>query len=197
MNGTMLRLLEHRDEKLMVSADGMLVELPEEEAPRLQLAYACSIHKGQGIELPVAIVIAHPAAGPYFLRREMLYTAMTRAQVATLVDRQARRSSPARRPRRTRPDASHASGLGLRQRDGTCPPRRRARAPLGGAVSRPSRWRKAPPSAISSPGSPRTSRTSLPRCARCCRSWPGAHVTRDQVLADRQEVALLLPVSGG
>src|SRR5215212_2483051 len=85
MNGTMLRLLEHRDEKLMVTADGLLVELPEEEAPRLQLAYACSIHKGQGIELPVAIVVAHPAAGPYFLRREMLYTAMTRARVATLV----------------------------------------------------------------------------------------------------------------
>jgi exodeoxyribonuclease V alpha subunit len=85
MNGTMLRLLEHRDEKLMVTADGLLVELPEEEAPRLQLAYACSIHKGQGIELPVAIVVAHPAAGPYFLRREMLYTAMTRAKVATLV----------------------------------------------------------------------------------------------------------------
>ncbi|MDA0160567.1 AAA family ATPase [Solirubrobacter ginsenosidimutans] len=85
MNGTMLRLLEHRDEKLIVTADGMLVELPEEEAPRLQLAYACSIHKGQGIELPVAIVVAHPAAGPYFLRREMLYTAMTRAKVATLV----------------------------------------------------------------------------------------------------------------
>ncbi len=85
MNGTMLRLLEYRDEKLMVTADGMLVELPEEEAPRLQLAYACSIHKGQGIELPVAIVVAHPAAGPYFLRREMLYTAMTRAKVATLI----------------------------------------------------------------------------------------------------------------
>jgi exodeoxyribonuclease V alpha subunit len=85
MNGTMLRLLEYRDEKLMVSADGLLVELPEEEAPRLQLAYACSIHKGQGIELPVGIVVAHPAAGPYFLRREMLYTAMTRAKVATLV----------------------------------------------------------------------------------------------------------------
>jgi exodeoxyribonuclease V alpha subunit len=85
MNGTMLRLLEHRDEKLMVAADSLMVELPEEEAPRLQLAYACSIHKGQGIELPVAIVIAHPAAGPYFLRREMLYTAMTRAKVATLV----------------------------------------------------------------------------------------------------------------
>src|SRR4051794_7109004 len=85
MNGTILRLLDHRDEKLVVSADGLLVELPDEEAPRLQLAYACSIHKGQGIELPVAIVVAHEAAGPYFLRRGMLYTAMTRARVATLV----------------------------------------------------------------------------------------------------------------
>jgi exodeoxyribonuclease V alpha subunit len=87
MNGTILRLLEHRedDEALVVEADGAVIELPEEEAPRLQLAYACSIHKGQGIELPVAVVIAHPAAGAYFLRREMLYTAMTRARRATLI----------------------------------------------------------------------------------------------------------------
>ena len=87
MNGTILRLLEHRedDEVLVVSADGAVIRLPEEEAPRLQLAYACSIHKGQGIELPVALVIAHSAAGAWFLRREMLYTAMTRARRATLI----------------------------------------------------------------------------------------------------------------
>jgi exodeoxyribonuclease V alpha subunit len=87
MNGTILRLLAYDEEagKLSVEADGMLVELPEDEAPRLQLAYACSIHKGQGIELPVALVVAHPAAGPRFLRREMLYTAMTRARTATLI----------------------------------------------------------------------------------------------------------------
>ena len=87
MNGTILRLLEHRDddEALLVAADGAVIELPEDEAPRLQLAYACSIHKGQGIELPVAIVIAHAAAGARFLRREMLYTAMTRARTATVV----------------------------------------------------------------------------------------------------------------
>jgi exodeoxyribonuclease V alpha subunit len=87
MNGTILRLVEHREEAeiLVVEADGVVIALPEDEAPRLQLAYACSIHKGQGIELPVAIVIAHAAAGPYFLRREMLYTAMTRARTATLV----------------------------------------------------------------------------------------------------------------
>jgi exodeoxyribonuclease V alpha subunit len=87
MNGTLLRLLEHRDEEgdLLVAADGATIALPEDEAPRLQLAYACSIHKGQGIELPIAIVIAHPAAGARFLRREMLYTAMTRARIATLI----------------------------------------------------------------------------------------------------------------
>jgi exodeoxyribonuclease V alpha subunit len=43
------------------------------------------VHKGQGIELPVAVVVAHPAAGAFFLRREMLYTAMTRARTATLI----------------------------------------------------------------------------------------------------------------
>ena len=87
MNGTILRLLEHNEdaEALVVEADGAIFHLPEEEAPKLQLAYACSIHKGQGIELPVAIVIAHSTAGAYFLRREMLYTAMTRARTATLI----------------------------------------------------------------------------------------------------------------
>jgi exodeoxyribonuclease V alpha subunit len=87
MNGTILRLLEHNEdaEALVVEADGTIFHLPEDEAPKLQLAYACSIHKGQGIELPVAIVIAHAAAGAYFLRREMLYTAMTRARKATLI----------------------------------------------------------------------------------------------------------------
>jgi exodeoxyribonuclease V alpha subunit len=33
----------------------------------------------------VAIVVAHPAAGAHFLRREMLYTAMTRARKATII----------------------------------------------------------------------------------------------------------------
>jgi exodeoxyribonuclease V alpha subunit len=85
MNGTILRLLAATDDALTVSADGVEVDLPEEEGGRLQLAYACSVHKGQGIELPVAVVVAHPAAGAYFLRREMLYTAMTRARTATVI----------------------------------------------------------------------------------------------------------------
>jgi exodeoxyribonuclease V alpha subunit len=89
MNGTLLRLVaggeEDDDGGVVVEADGALFELDQDDAERLQLAYACSVHKGQGIELPVAIVVAHPAAGGNFLRREMLYTAITRATVATVV----------------------------------------------------------------------------------------------------------------
>ncbi|MFL5957542.1 MAG: AAA family ATPase [Solirubrobacterales bacterium] len=87
MNGTLLRLIEVADdgERLLVASGDALIPLPGEELEHLQLAYACSVHKGQGIELPVAVVVAHPAAGAHFLRREMLYTAMTRASIATVV----------------------------------------------------------------------------------------------------------------
>ena len=94
MNGTLLRLLDEtsrsddeRDEPaLILGADGgVIFRLPPEQADRLQLAYACSVHRGQGIELPVAVIVAHPAAGAFFLRREMLYTAVTRAKLATVI----------------------------------------------------------------------------------------------------------------
>jgi exodeoxyribonuclease V alpha subunit len=92
MNGTLLRLIDEvdadggDDAALLLSADdGTIFRLPPEEAERLRPAYACSVHRGQGIELPVAVIVAHQAAGAYFLRREMLYTAVTRAKVATVI----------------------------------------------------------------------------------------------------------------
>ncbi len=110
MNGTLLRLLDETgsdpdadetgsdpdaddpadgradDAALILGADeGAIFRLPPEQADRLQLAYACSVHRGQGIELPVAVIVAHPAAGAFFLRREMLYTAVTRAKLATVI----------------------------------------------------------------------------------------------------------------
>ena len=110
MNGTLLRLLDETgparrigrprgrstgdpadatpadDAALILGADeGTIFRLPPEQADRLQLAYACSVHRGQGIELPVAVIVAHPAAGAFFLRREMLYTAVTRAKLATVI----------------------------------------------------------------------------------------------------------------
>jgi exodeoxyribonuclease V alpha subunit len=92
MNGTLLRLLDEvpgadDDEGALIlgAEEGSIFRLPREEADRLKLAYACSVHRGQGIELPVAVIVAHPAAGAFFLRREMLYTAVTRARLATVI----------------------------------------------------------------------------------------------------------------
>jgi exodeoxyribonuclease V alpha subunit len=90
MNGTLLRLLDELkgdgdDPALLLESDESIFRLPPEESERLRLAYACSVHRGQGIELPVAVIVAHPAAGAYFLRREMLYTAVTRAKLATVI----------------------------------------------------------------------------------------------------------------
>ena len=100
MNGTVLRLLDEVDRgraaddeedesdeaALILGADDASVfRLAPEDADRLQLAYACSVHRGQGIELPVSVIVAHPAAGAFFLRREMLYTAITRARLATVI----------------------------------------------------------------------------------------------------------------
>jgi exodeoxyribonuclease V alpha subunit len=91
MNGTVLRLVDEvsgadgDDAALVLLADERPIRLPPEESGSLRLAYACSVHRGQGIELPVAVIVAHPAAGAFFLRREMLYTALTRAKLATVI----------------------------------------------------------------------------------------------------------------
>ena len=91
MNGTLLRLLDETDGSggddaaLLLAAEESVFRLPPEESESLRLAYACSVHRGQGIELPIAIIVAHPAAGAFFLRREMLYTALTRARLASVI----------------------------------------------------------------------------------------------------------------
>ena len=98
MNGTLLQLIDETsatgvrdggddgdEAALVLAAEDSVFRLPPEQSDQLRLAYACSVHRGQGIELPVAVIVAHPAAGAFFLRREMLYTAVTRASVATVI----------------------------------------------------------------------------------------------------------------
>jgi len=53
MNGTLLRLLDEvtgagDDPALLLSAEDAIFRLLPEEADRLRLAYACSVHRGQG-----------------------------------------------------------------------------------------------------------------------------------------------------
>ncbi len=91
MNGTVLHLQDEipgadgDEAALLLRSDEQLFRLPPEESESLRLGYACSVHRGQGIELPVAVIVAHEQAGAFFLRREMLYTAITRAKLATVI----------------------------------------------------------------------------------------------------------------
>jgi exodeoxyribonuclease V alpha subunit len=139
MNGTVMRLLEASDPDgdedddamLTVSADGAVFHLSAEEAERLTLAYACSVHKGQGLELPIAVIVAHPAAGARFLRREMLYTALTRSTVATVV---VGRADAVERAARTTDTLRRNSNLGARI-SGTAPRSRPRTSPRSAGAS--------------------------------------------------------------
>ncbi|MCB0870559.1 MAG: AAA family ATPase [Solirubrobacterales bacterium] len=82
MNGTICFLVEDDpDEEMVVveTDDGQSVELPYSETGDLKLAYAISVHKSQGCEIPVVIFVCHRShAG--MLSRPLIYTAITRAR---------------------------------------------------------------------------------------------------------------------
>lgn len=88
MNGTICFLLEDDPDEetaVVVTDDGQEIVLPYSESGDLRLAYAISVHKAQGSEIPVVIFVCHRShAG--MLTRPLIYTAITRArQMCVLV----------------------------------------------------------------------------------------------------------------
>lgn len=87
MNGTICFLIDDDPEEEMVvveTDDGQTVELPYSETGDLNLAYAISVHKSQGSEIPVVIFVCHRShAG--MLSRPLIYTAITRARKVCVV----------------------------------------------------------------------------------------------------------------
>lgn len=82
MNGTICFLVEDDPEEEMVvleTDDGQTVELPYPETGDLKLAYAISVHKSQGCEIPVVIFVCHRSHSG-MLSRPLIYTAITRAR---------------------------------------------------------------------------------------------------------------------
>ncbi len=67
------------EQTLMVDFEGRTVTFDWTEADQLSLAYAVSVHKAQGSEFP-AVVIPLVTQHYLMLQRNLLYTAMTRAQ---------------------------------------------------------------------------------------------------------------------
>jgi exodeoxyribonuclease V alpha subunit len=82
MNGSIvfLRADDPEEESIVVDTDegGSLV-IPYGETATLRLAYAISVHKAQGCEVPVVVAVCHRSHAR-MLTRPLLYTAITRAR---------------------------------------------------------------------------------------------------------------------
>lgn len=87
MNGTMGRVLDKRtDGTYLVKFETIddAVEIPNEKALLLDLAYALTIHKSQGSEFPVVFVV-NAKAHSFQHHRGLLYTGASRARVAAII----------------------------------------------------------------------------------------------------------------
>jgi exodeoxyribonuclease V alpha subunit len=87
MNGSvvLLRADDPEEESIVVDTDdgGSLV-IPYDETATLRLAYAISVHKAQGCEVPVVVGVCH-RSHTRMLTRPLLYTAITRARSACVL----------------------------------------------------------------------------------------------------------------
>jgi exodeoxyribonuclease V alpha subunit len=82
MNGSIvfLRADDPDEEEIAVDTDeGEALRIPYGETATLRLAYAISVHKAQGCEVPVVVGVCHRSHSR-MLTRPLLYTAITRAR---------------------------------------------------------------------------------------------------------------------
>lgn len=81
MNGSIvfLRSDDPDEEEILVESDDGPLKIPYESTATLRLAYAISVHKAQGCEVPIVIAVCHRSHAR-MLTRPLLYTAITRAR---------------------------------------------------------------------------------------------------------------------
>ena len=100
MNGSIVFLLADDREKKTITVetdDGGSRVIPYRDADDLSLAYAISVHKAQGCEVPVVVGVCHRSHSR-MLNRPLLYTAITRARSScVLVGEEAVLASAVRR----------------------------------------------------------------------------------------------------
>jgi exodeoxyribonuclease V alpha subunit len=82
MNGSICFLVSDDPEEeavVLETDDGQSLVVPYEESADLRLAYAISVHKSQGCEVPVVVCVCH-RSHLRLLSRPLIYTAITRAR---------------------------------------------------------------------------------------------------------------------
>nr|MBA2506663.1 AAA family ATPase [Thermoleophilaceae bacterium] len=86
MNGQIvMSVCEDDDGDLRIeSDDGRAITVPAERTAWLRPAYAISVHKSQGCEMPVVVLPVH-SSHSVLLSRNLLYTAVTRARRACVM----------------------------------------------------------------------------------------------------------------
>lgn len=87
MNGSIVFLREDDpdEESILVDTDeGEELAIPYTETATLRLAYAISVHKAQGCEVPVVVAVCHRSHAR-MLNRPLIYTAITRARSSCVV----------------------------------------------------------------------------------------------------------------
>jgi exodeoxyribonuclease V alpha subunit len=87
MNGSIVFLRDDdpAEELLAIDVDdGGSMEISYDDAADLRLAYAISVHKAQGCEVPVVVAVCHRSHAR-MLTRPLVYTAVTRARRACVV----------------------------------------------------------------------------------------------------------------
>jgi len=87
MNGSIVFLCseDHEREVIIVETDdGGSLKIPYAKTANLRLAYAISVHKAQGCEVPVVVGVCHRSHAR-MLTRPLLYTAITRARCSCVL----------------------------------------------------------------------------------------------------------------
>jgi exodeoxyribonuclease V alpha subunit len=116
MNGSIVFLRDDDPEEEVIAVDvdeGGSLDISYDDATDLRLAYAISVHKAQGCEVPVVVAVCHRSHAR-MLTRPLVYTAVTRArQVCVVVGEQAAMEMAVGRD----DSGSRHSGLANRLRD--------------------------------------------------------------------------------
>ncbi len=76
--------IDLEEEKITVDFDGKIADYDFSMSEELELAYAVTVHKSQGSEYPIVIIPLYRYT-PRLLTRNLLYTAVTRAQAMIIL----------------------------------------------------------------------------------------------------------------